>query len=40
MEGPASKTPWNLLRLSVGLEHAADLIADLRQALGQRAGEG
>jgi cystathionine gamma-synthase len=34
VEGPDSKTPQNLLRLSVGLEHAADLIADLRQALG------
>jgi cystathionine gamma-synthase len=33
VEGPASKTPQNLLRLSVGLEHADDLIADLRQAL-------
>ena len=32
-EGPASKTPANLLRLSVGLEHKDDLIADLRQAL-------
>jgi cystathionine gamma-synthase len=34
VEGPESKTPENLLRLSVGLENAADLIADLRQALG------
>ncbi len=34
VEGPDSKTPPNLLRLSVGLEHADDLIADLRQALG------
>jgi cystathionine gamma-synthase len=34
VEGPQSKTPQNLLRLSVGLEHSADLIADLRQALG------
>jgi cystathionine gamma-synthase len=34
VEGPESKTPQNLLRLSVGLEHTADLIADLRQALG------
>jgi cystathionine gamma-synthase len=33
IEGPASRTPQNLLRLSVGLEHAADLIADLDQAL-------
>ncbi len=34
VEGPESKTPQNLLRLSVGLEHPADLIADLAQALG------
>jgi cystathionine gamma-synthase len=34
MEGPHSKTPANLLRLSIGLEHAADLIEDLDQALG------
>ncbi len=32
-EGPASTTPENLLRLSVGLEHPDDLIEDLRQAL-------
>ncbi|HEX9162109.1 MAG TPA: aminotransferase class I/II-fold pyridoxal phosphate-dependent enzyme [Thermoanaerobaculia bacterium] len=32
-EGPASTTPQNLLRMSVGLEHADDLIADLAQAL-------
>ncbi|GAB2594579.1 trans-sulfuration enzyme family protein [Spirosoma areae] len=32
-EGPNSTTPQNLLRLSVGLEHAEDLIADLAQAL-------
>jgi len=32
-EGPTSRTPRNLLRLSVGLEHKDDLIADLRQAL-------
>jgi cystathionine gamma-synthase len=32
-EGEGSKTPQNLLRLSVGLEHAEDLIADLEQAL-------
>ncbi len=32
-EGPASRTPQDLLRLSVGLEHAEDLIADLAQAL-------
>ena len=33
VEGPASKTPANLLRVSVGLEHPDDLIADLAQAL-------
>lgn len=33
VEGPASSTPANLLRLSIGLEHAEDLIADLAQAL-------
>ena len=33
VEGPNTKTPDNLLRLSVGLEHPDDLIADLEQAL-------
>lgn len=33
IEGPETKTPANLLRLSVGLEHPDDLIADLAQAL-------
>ena len=33
VEGPTSTTPDNLLRLSVGLEHVDDLIADLAQAL-------
>jgi len=33
IEGPASTTPQNLLRLSVGLEDMADLEADLREAL-------
>lgn len=33
IEGPHSITPENLLRLSIGLEHADDLIADLDQAL-------
>jgi cystathionine gamma-synthase len=33
-EGEGSTAPRNLLRLSVGLEHADDLIADLLQALG------
>ena len=33
-EGEGSTSPKNLLRLSVGLEHADDLIEDLLQALG------
>jgi cystathionine gamma-synthase len=33
VEGPNPVSPPNLLRLSVGLEHADDLIDDLRQAL-------
>jgi cystathionine gamma-synthase len=33
MEGPSSQTPPNLIRMSVGLEHPADLVADLDQAL-------
>ena len=33
IEGPESKTPQGLLRVSVGLEHADDLIDDLSQAL-------
>jgi cystathionine gamma-synthase len=32
-EGPGSRTPDNLLRMSIGLEHADDLIDDLRAAL-------
>ncbi len=32
-EGPGSRTPQNLLRISIGLEHKQDLIADLAQAL-------
>jgi cystathionine gamma-synthase len=32
-EGEGSTSPKNLLRLSVGLEHPDDLIADLLQAL-------
>ena len=32
-EGPTSRTPDNLLRVSVGLEHVDDLIEDLQQAL-------
>lgn len=33
VEGPGSTTPDDLLRVSVGLEHADDLVEDLRQAL-------
>src|SRR5688572_12957826 len=33
VEAPGSGTPDNLLRLSIGLEHADDLVADLDQAL-------
>jgi cystathionine gamma-synthase len=34
IEGPGTRTPENLLRMSIGLEHPDDLIDDLRQALG------
>src|SRR5439155_26973737 len=33
IEGPGTRTPENLLRLSIGLEHADDLVEDLDQAL-------
>jgi cystathionine gamma-synthase len=33
VEGPASPVPDNLVRISVGIEHVDDLIADLEQAL-------
>lgn len=33
VEGPGTRTPQNLLRMSIGLEHPDDLIADLKQAL-------
>lgn len=33
VEGPQTKAPESLLRMSVGLEHAGDLIADFEQAL-------
>ena len=33
VEGPTSPVPDNLVRLSIGIEHADDLIADLDQAL-------
>jgi cystathionine gamma-synthase len=36
VEGPHGNTPPNLLRISVGLEHPEDLIADLEQALSKR----
>ena len=35
IEGPHTLTPPGLLRLSIGLEHVDDLIADLDQALGR-----
>ena len=34
VEGPTTRAPENLLRMSIGLEHPDDLIEDLRQALG------
>jgi cystathionine gamma-synthase len=34
VEGPESPVPENLIRLSIGIEHVDDLIADLEQALG------
>lgn len=34
IEGPTSPTPEGLLRVSIGLEHPDDLVADLLQALG------
>jgi cystathionine gamma-synthase len=33
VEGPDTKTPFNLLRVSVGLEHIDDLIEDVSRAL-------
>lgn len=33
VEGPESATPRDLVRLALGIEDAADLVADLRQAL-------
>ncbi len=38
IEGPGTTTPENLLRLSIGLEHADDLLCDLAQALAQVYG--
>jgi cystathionine gamma-synthase len=34
VEGPDTKTPQNLIRMSVGIEHIDDLLEDLTQALG------
>ncbi len=34
VEGPETRTPWNLLRVSVGLENPDDLIEDFERALG------
>ncbi len=34
IEGPDTRTPDNLIRISIGLEHADDLIDDLAQAMG------
>ncbi len=41
IEGPKSRVPRDLLRLSIGVEHVDDLIADLEQAFaaGAAAGE-
>ncbi|HEY4305950.1 MAG TPA: aminotransferase class I/II-fold pyridoxal phosphate-dependent enzyme [Gemmatimonadaceae bacterium] len=36
VEGPATRAPANLLRVSIGLEHVEDLKADFDQALGGR----
>jgi len=33
VEAPGTPTPRDLLRVSIGLEHPDDLIADLEQAL-------
>lgn len=35
IEGPGTRAPEGLLRVSVGLEHPDDLVADLDQALGR-----
>ena len=37
VEGPNSKVPVNLIRLSVGIENVDELIADLEQALSDLA---
>ena len=33
VEGPGTLCPVDLVRLSIGIEHVDDLIADLEQAL-------
>lgn len=38
IEGAVTSAPANLLRLSIGLEHPDDLIADLEQALADEVG--
>jgi cystathionine gamma-synthase len=38
VEGPGTPAPADLLRLSVGIEHVEDLIADLEQALARAHG--
>ncbi|WP_343336075.1 PLP-dependent transferase [Streptomyces sp. SID5471] len=38
-EGPGSTSPKDMIRLSIGLEDAADLVADLEQALERAAKE-
>jgi cystathionine gamma-synthase len=38
VEGAGTPAPPDLLRLSVGIEHADDLIADLEQALARAHG--
>lgn len=35
VEEPGTKTPDNLLRMAIGLEHVDDLIEDLAHALGE-----
>jgi cystathionine gamma-synthase len=37
IEGPQTRTPQNLIRVSIGLEHPDDLIEDLSQALTPRS---
>lgn len=38
VEGPDTPTPIDLLRVSVGIEHPDDLVADLQQALDRAGG--